>query len=504
MTFAKLRALHAVIGEAIEEMERVYKANSDGAPLDFPSLDEPYYSSLKHSPEVDKAEALRIDYTVFAASNRIVSAAGQLSATVNKPWFTLIESINATNFVACLQFLEASNIVEILREAGPGGLHVKEIAKKVAELRAKNKSEPVDLDPSKFSHVLRLLATYHWLREVTPDVFTNNRLSSYIDSGKSTKQITNDPAAKYDESDGVAAYCAVGGDEVFKLMTNLTDWLLNDQGKKHATSFNYTFKTPLKYYEWIEQPGNEHRVKRFGNAMHGSQQFEITENIIHCFPWEELPNDSVVVDIGGGIGSVSLPIAEAFPHLRFVIEDRAPVCAIARSAWGSAYKDIFEAGRVSYHAQDFFEPQRAFDVPGVGNVVHPDVFLLRAVAHNWGDEKVIELLKLLRAAAGPNTKLLWVDNMLAYACVDDESGKEGSEAFGAVRSLVPEGSPLLPNLGRASSNGYILDIQMLARYNAKERTYREYEALTTASGWKITRVRRGVGSLWAYTTAVPV
>ena len=45
---------------------------------------------------------------------------------------------------------------------------------------------------------------------------------------------------------------------------------------------------------------------------------------------------------------------------------------------------------------------------------------------------------------------------------------------------------------------------MLARYNAKERTYREYEALTSASGWKITRVKRAVGSLWAYTTAVPV
>lgn len=151
----------------------------------------------------------------------------------------------------------------------------------------------------------------------------------------------------------------------------------------------------------------------------------------------------------------------------------------------------------------------------MGTVAHPDVYLLRAVAHNWGDEKVIEyvyhvvslvssrffpapvvislsalfrmlqvellpillphatqtqhsiadivpfprLLKLLRSSAGPNTKLLWVDNMLAYACVDEESGKGGSEAFGAVRSLVPEGSPLLPNLGRASSNGYILDIQ---------------------------------------------
>ena len=26
---------------------------------------------------------------------------------------------------------------------------------------------------------------------------------------------------------------------------------------------------------------------------------------------------------------------------------------------------------------------------------------------------------------------------------------------------------------------------MLARYNAKERTYREYEALTAAAGWRI-------------------
>ena len=90
-TFATLRALHAVIGEAIDEIEKVYKAES----LDFPSLDVPYYTSLKHDPKVDKAEDLRVDHAVFAATNRIVSAAGQLSATVNKPWFSLIESINA-------------------------------------------------------------------------------------------------------------------------------------------------------------------------------------------------------------------------------------------------------------------------------------------------------------------------------------------------------------------------------------------------------------------------
>lgn len=64
-------------------------------------------------------------------------------------------------------------------------------------------------------------------------------------------------------------------------MTNLTDWLLNDGGSKTASAFNFTFNTPLKYYEWIEQPGNEHRLVRFGHAMHGTKQFEIAENIIH-------------------------------------------------------------------------------------------------------------------------------------------------------------------------------------------------------------------------------
>lgn len=48
------------------------------------------------------------------------------------------------------------------------------------------------------------------------------------------------------------------------------------------------------------------------------------------FPWDELPKDSVVVDIGGGIGSVSVVLAQAYPHLKFVVEDRAPVVAIAR------------------------------------------------------------------------------------------------------------------------------------------------------------------------------
>ena len=103
-----------------------------------------------------------------------------------------------------MQFLEASNTVEILRAAGPGGLHVDEIARRIGELNGGG--DPVD--PGKLSewptpmvgiaadgvtpcagHILRLLATYHWLREVRPDVFANNRLSALVDSGKTPEQL---------------------------------------------------------------------------------------------------------------------------------------------------------------------------------------------------------------------------------------------------------------------------------------------------------------------------
>ncbi|KAI0630028.1 S-adenosyl-L-methionine-dependent methyltransferase [Trametes polyzona] len=505
MAFSDLRALHSVIGQAIDTIEQVYK--SQNPPLEYPSLDVPYYSSQKHSPEVDRAEELKLDPAVFAAANHIVAACGQLTASVHKPFFQLVELMNGSNVAALFHFVEQANIPEILRDAGPKGSSTKEIAQRVAEIRAVTPgAKAIDIDPSKIGHILRVLATYHWVREVAPDVFANNRLTSFIDSGKSVEQLKLAPQKKYDETDGVAAFVGQAGDEVFKLMSHFSQWLLDGGLTTNAPNglpLALAFNTPLKYYEWLEQPGNEWRLARFGHAMNGTRYWEIAENVIHGFPWSELRQNSVVVDIGGGIGSVSVILSQAYPHLRFVVEDRAPVVAIARQSWVSKHAELFDSGRVTFHAQDFFEEHRSFDVPGVGTVVHPDVFLARAVAHNWPDKDVKELLSVLRRAAGPYTQLLLVDNLLPYACVDDKTDI-GSASEGAVRSLVPEGSPLLPNLGKASANGYLLDISMLGIFDAKERTFREMDALTQAAGWKITNVKRAVGSLWAYTTAVPI
>ena len=72
------------------------------------------------------------------------------------------------------------------------------------------------------------------------------------------------------------------------------------------------------------------------------------------------------------------------------------------------------------------------------------------------------ILLNLRRAAGPHTKLLIADHILPHACVDDHDdldvNGERLKLPGMVRSFAPEGSPLLPNLGKANANAYWLDL----------------------------------------------
>jgi hypothetical protein len=99
---------------------------------------------------------------------------------------------------SCLRFLESTHIVEILREAGPSGVHVAQIADRcgcergrvcqLAEIFRSSASTAV-LMKFNTAHILRLLATHHILREVSPDVFANNRVSAHMDTGKDSKQL---------------------------------------------------------------------------------------------------------------------------------------------------------------------------------------------------------------------------------------------------------------------------------------------------------------------------
>ena len=68
-----------------------------------------------------------------------------------------------------------------------------------------------------------------------------------------------------------------------------------------------------------------------------------------------------------------------------------PLTLMSLQMWGDAHKDLFDSGRVSFQAQDFFEPQpQALQVPGAGAVAHPAVYLVTRVLHNWPDADCVK------------------------------------------------------------------------------------------------------------------
>ena len=119
-----------------------------------------------------------------------------------------------------------------------------------------------------------------------------------------------------------------------------------------------------------------------------------------------------VMDIGGGRGTIVRGLLRALPHLRGSCFDRPDVCE-------RASRDV-EAGlrgRLDYTGGDFF----------VSIPAGADVYLLKNVLHNWGDDRAITLLRVVAAAmAGSSaSRLLIIEPVVGgdmpglYRALDD-------------------------------------------------------------------------------------
>lgn len=100
----------------------------------------------------------------------------------------------------------------------------------------------------------------------------------------------------------------------------------------------------------------------------------------------------------------------------------------------------------------FLEPQPIHDA---------SVFILRHILHNWADPYCKTILKHLRDAASPETKLVIVDPLIPYTChgtsfLENIQGAELSEN-------IPK--ELLPSLGRANNYAFQVDFQVSVHQN---------------------------------------
>lgn len=200
---------------------------------------------------------------------------------------------------------------------------------------------------------LRLLATNHIFQEVAPDVFANNRLSLILDSGKNVSDLDGakyvfspmscvnfhantklcSPTKKYINSNCAGALLTHCTDHIFKASSHLTDTLINpatrDSFAVQDSAFNTAYGTPLPFWAWLEQPGNERDLQLFGLAMEGMTNFFVRDST-GGFDFGAVEKGGIVVDVGGGVGSSTLMLAKKNSHLKFVVQDREPVIAQAQ------------------------------------------------------------------------------------------------------------------------------------------------------------------------------
>ncbi|KAF7303731.1 4-O-methyltransferase 1 [Mycena indigotica] len=440
MEASPLTALVRIIASCVQSIEQAYA--KQGIP--YPTLDAPFQPS-----------ALDLDPALLQTASLIVAAADQLIATVRSPMQTLQLYSGSMHLTSTLGFVVDSDVPDVLSNAGPQGLHVNEIAAATG----------VDADHQ--ARILRFLATRHVFKEISPNTFCNNRISSLLVKAKSLAEIKADPEAKYDGAP-LAAVAASIGDESLKSSAYLSEFLR--QPGDNASPFNIAYNTKKTMWEWRQEPQNVWRARRFAVGMKGGGEMFPTSIFTEGISGDKLPKDSLVVDVGGSVGSVTLKLAEAFPHLRFVVQDLHKEITEGEKFWADLNPTAIANGQVKLQVHNFFEPQP---------VENAAVYFMRVIIHDWPDSNAKSILANTRKAAGPHSKLVLFDLVMPYAC--------------PTADAPPVPAPLLANLGVAGG-GFVtaLDLEMMTVFNGKERTVDQFRTLGEATGWKLEEVKPGM------------
>lgn len=217
--------------------------------------------------------------------------------------------------------------------------------------------------------------------------------------------------------------------------------------KTGETAFNHLYN--MDRYQYLRQ--HPEAAAKFHAAMSGLSA-QVAEAVIMLY---DLSPFKVVVDVGGGSGTLLLTLLRAHPALRGILFDLPAVVEAAREQL--TREPI--AGRCEVVAGDFLA-----SVPRGG-----DAYLLSHVLHNWDDENCRRILRNCRAAMEPQSKLLLIEIVLP-----------------ARLNQSPMAYPTV-----------MTDLQMLVMTGGRERTEPEFRALLQDAGFELRRViqTRGLDSL---------
>lgn len=271
------------------------------------------------------------------------------------------------------------------------------------------------VDPDALYRVLRALASEGVFAEQRPHVFRNTAASDLLRTGGEERwhefalQFGDDWYRAFAE----APHAVATGEPAFP--------------RVFGVSFEERLRADPERFEW------------FNRSMEGGASERVAR--IAELPWD----DEVVVDVGGGTGSMLVELLTLHPRLSGVLFDLPEVGPeAARRVAASGVGSRCEVVGGSY-----------FDGVPAG-----DAYVLSRILHGCDDETATTLLRNVRAAAHPGARILVLDSVVP----------EGDE---------PHGSKWL-------------DLLMLVLSGGRERTAGEWQRLLEGADLRIDGLADGL------------
>lgn len=217
-------------------------------------------------------------------------------------------------------------------------------------------------------------------------------------------------------------------------------------------SFDKLYGQPI--FQYLASHPRQARI--FDEGMVGVHGAE-TKAMLDAYDFHGI---GMLVDIGGGNGSLLVETLQRHPSLRGMVFDRPDVIERARANIKAAGLD----NRCTLAGGDFFQsvppPPSPCPLPlpggegaGEGGSV---AYLMRHIIHDWNDEQCRTILRNCRKVVPPSGKLLLIE------------------------SVIPPGNePCFAKL---------LDLTMLAIPGGMERTEAEYRDLLASAGFRLARI----------------
>ena len=192
----------------------------------------------------------------------------------------------------------------------------------------------------------------------------------------------------------------------------------------------------MPIFDWLAQHPDE--ASLFSETMvsfHGSEPAAVAA----AYDFSDL---NTIVDVGGATGNLLAAVLAKYPRLRGILYDLPHVVRQAPPLIeGRGLSD-----RVTIASGSFFER-----VPEGG-----DAYLLSHVIHDWTEDQCLTILGHCRRVMKSTTRVLIIEMVLPP--------------------------------GNAKHPGKMLDMMMLVGPGGQERTEREYAALLTKAGLRLTKL----------------